>query len=150
MPGRSALLAGAAALLAFFLWRRNARAAPFVPTGPSPQPVPTGPVEEPIPPMSEEEADRVFQQAQASSYFPELISITETFFENGFDQYGRAIENAMNWYGQGTQCNRLTCIDSQIVPNLNRLAQTGFMGLFGQLSVHHSLVIANAQERGEV
>lgn len=152
MPARNALLAGAAALLAFFLWRRNARAAPFVPTGPSPQPpIPTGPSEEPIPPMSEEEASTLFQEAQGSSDINGFLTpLADTFFENDFSQYGRAIENAINWYGSGVSCNLVTCIDSQIRPNLDRLAQTQFWGLFHQLNAHQAIVIANAQARGEV
>lgn len=151
MPGRNALLAGAAALLAFFLWRRNARAAPFVPpTYERPTPEPT-PGEPPIAPMSEEEASTLFQEAQGSSDWSGfLTSVADTFFENGFDQYGRAIENAINWYDNGVSCNLVTCIDSQIRPNLDRLAQTQFWGLFHQLNAHQAIVIANAQARGEV
>lgn len=150
MPVVTAKIVGTAAVAAvgYLWWRRRLRKVG--PVAPLPRPPTPQPGEPPIPPPTEEEADEIFQIARASGDIGELSSIADMFFAQGFDQYGRQIETAINRYQYGQQCLRVTCIDTQIRPGLDWLASNRFTGLFGQLSAHLSIVVANAQASGEV
>lgn len=90
-------------------------------------------------------AQAIFNQAQASSSTIEIESILETLAENGYENFARACESALNAFNNGSSCFSASCINAIIEPSLNRLGQLGFTGLFGVLSVHLSQVVQSGQ-----